>query len=75
MTSWCSILLFILAALCLAGWARAFFLRRRAIRYRAAFDRAFEIARRVYHFTEDEANELTRIIGEPVEQRRRETTR
>ena len=60
--SWCSILLLILAALCLAGWALAFSLRRRALRYRAAFERAFEIARRVYHFTDDEANELTRLM-------------
>jgi hypothetical protein len=41
--------------------------RRRASRYRAAFDRAFAIARRVYHFTDDEKDELTHLIGEPIE--------
>jgi hypothetical protein len=72
---WCSILLFTLAALSLGGWALAFALRRRAVRYRAAFERAFEIARRVYQFSDDEANELTRIIGEPIERRDQESTR
>jgi len=57
------------------GWALAFWNRRRAIRYRAAFDRAFAIACRVYNFTEDETTELTRLIGEPVEPRRRESSR
>jgi hypothetical protein len=57
------------------GWVLAFLNRRRAIRYRAAFDRAFAIARRVYNFTEDETTELTRLIGESIEPRRRESSR
>jgi hypothetical protein len=56
-----------LAVLAAVGWAAAFWHRRRAIRYRAAFDRAFAVARRVYDFTDDEKDELSRIIGEPIE--------
>jgi hypothetical protein len=56
------------------GWALAFSFRRRAIRYRAAFDRAFAVARRVYNFSEEERDELTRIIGEPIEQQQRRKT-
>jgi len=67
--AWCSILLFALAAVSIAGWALAFSLRRRALRYHAAFERAFEIARRVYDFTDGETDELTRLIGEPIERR------
>ena len=63
------------AVLGVVGWALAFFNHRRASRYRAAFDRAFAIARRVYDFTEDETTELTRLIGESIEPRRRESNR
>ena len=55
------------ALLAVVGGALTLFYRRRAIRYRAAFDRAFAIARRVYEFTDEETGELTRLIGEPVE--------
>lgn len=55
------------ALLAVVGAALTLFYRRRAIRYRAAFDRAFAIARRVYEFTDEETGELTRLIGEPVE--------
>ncbi|HEY2376718.1 MAG TPA: hypothetical protein VGH98_12145 [Gemmatimonadaceae bacterium] len=64
---WCAFGLVTVAVLGVVGWATAFRQRRRAIRYRAAFDRAFAVARRVYHFTDDERDELTRIIGEPIE--------
>jgi hypothetical protein len=50
-----------------AGWALALFYRQRAIRYRAAFERAFAIARRAYNFTEEETIELTRLLGEPID--------
>jgi hypothetical protein len=63
----CTIWLIAGALLAIAGWGLAFSYRRRALRYRAAFERAFEIARRVYQFTEDESDELSRMIGEPVE--------
>lgn len=65
---WCTIGLVVCAALGSAGWGVAIAFRRRARRYRAAFERAFAIARRVYHFTDDETDELTRLIGEPIEQ-------
>lgn len=64
---WCTIWLVGCAVLGVVGWALAFTYRRRAFRYRAAFDRAFAIARRVYRFSDEETNELTAIIGEPVE--------
>ena len=54
------------ALLAVVGGALTFFYRRRAIRYRAAFDRAFAIARRVYDFTDEETGEFTRLIGEPI---------
>jgi hypothetical protein len=57
------------------GWVSAFIYRRRAIRYSTAFDRAFEIARRVYDFSEDESNELSRILGQRIEHRLREAHR
>jgi hypothetical protein len=72
---WCTIWLFLLGVLGAVGWALAFSYRRRAMRYRAAFDRAFAVARRVYNFTDDERNELTRIIGEPIEPQESETRR
>ena len=72
---WCTIWLFGCTVLGSVGWAVAFSFRRRALRYRAAFDRAFVIARRVYSFTDDERNELTRIMGEPIEPRRRGSNR
>lgn len=59
----------ICAVLGAVGWVLAFLYRRRAIRYRAAFDRAFAIARRAYNFTADETGELNKIIGEPIERR------
>jgi hypothetical protein len=65
----CAFWLFGCAVLAAVGWALAFSWRQRAVRYRAAFDRAFEIARRVYHFTEEEHDELTQLIGEPIEHR------
>jgi len=67
---WCTIGFLACAASAVVGWALAFSLHRRARRYRAAFDRAFEIARRVYHFSDDETDELTRLMGEPMPQRR-----
>jgi hypothetical protein len=45
------------------------------MRYRAAFDRAFGIARRAYAFSGDETSELTRLIGEPIEPHSREADR
>jgi hypothetical protein len=69
---WVSIVVLLLGG---AGWAWAFFLRRRALRYRAAFDRAFAVARRVYNFTDDETSELTEILGEPIERHRRQANR
>ena len=69
---WCTFWSISCAVLGAVGWVLAFVARRRAIRYRAAFDRAFAVARRVYDFTEEERNELTRIIGEPIESGRRE---
>jgi len=45
------------------------------VRYRAAFDRAFGIARRAYAFSGEETKELTRIIGEPLEPRSSEADR
>jgi hypothetical protein len=63
------------AALGAVGWALASSFRRRAIRYREAFDRAFAVARRVYNFTDGETDELTRLLGEPIERRRRGTHR
>jgi hypothetical protein len=72
---WCTIGLFACAALAAVGWVLAVWFRRRAMRYRAAFDRAFAIARRVYQFTDDETDELTRIIGEPIERRQSGRTR
>lgn len=72
---WCTIWLLSGAALAVVGWALAFAYRRRAVRYRAAFDRAFAIAQRVYHFSDDETDELTRLIGDPLEQRRGEANR
>jgi hypothetical protein len=55
------------ALLAVVGLALTLFYRRRAIRYRAAFERAFAIARRVYNFTDEETTELTRLLGEPIE--------
>jgi hypothetical protein len=72
---WCTILLYACAVLGAIGWALVFSFRRRAIRYRAAFDRAFDIARRVYNFTDDERNDLTRLIGEPIEGQPKKTQR
>lgn len=64
---WCAFWLSGCAVLAVVGWALAFSYRRRAMRYRAAFDRAFAVARRVYNFTDEETSELTEIIGEPLE--------
>ena len=64
---WCTLWILATGLLGVVGWALAFTFRRRAMRYRAAFDRAFAIARRAYDFSGDEKNELTRIIGEPIE--------
>jgi hypothetical protein len=64
---WCAIALSCCTVLGVVGWALAFSSRQRALRYRAAFDRAFAITRRVYDFSDDERSELTRIIGEPIE--------
>jgi hypothetical protein len=72
---WCTYWSVGCAVLGVVGWALAFLWRRRAIRYRSAFDRAFAIARRVYAFTDDETDELTRLLGEPIQQRRRSTPR
>lgn len=66
---WCTIGFIVCAALGAAGWAVAISFHRRAMRYRTAFDRAFAIARRAYHFTADETDELTRLVGDPLEQR------
>lgn len=72
---WCIVWLFSGAVLGAVGSALAYLYRRRAIRYRAAFERAFAVARRVYDFTDDERSELTRIIGEPLEEQKRQTNR
>ena len=71
----CTIGLFTGAVLGVLGSALAYAYRRRAIRYRSAFERAFAIARRVYNFTDDERSELTQLIGEPLERPRREGNR
>lgn len=71
----CAIWLFSGAVLGVVGSALAYAYRRQAIRYRSAFERAFEIARRVYDFTDDERSELIRIVGEPLERPPREGTR
>lgn len=47
------------AGLAVVGWALAFIYRRRALRYRAAFDRAFGLAARAHNFTSDEKTDLT----------------
>ena len=73
--AWRTILLSACAVLAAVGWALAFSYRRRSIRYRNAFDRAFAVARRVYNFTDDERSELTRIMGEPIERQPREARR
>ena len=65
---WCTSGIVVCAALAAVGWALAIWYRRRATRYREAFERAFAIARRVYHFSDDETDELTRLIGEPIGQ-------
>jgi Flp pilus assembly protein TadB len=72
---WHTLGLFVALGLGVVGWVLAFTYRRRAMRYRAAFDRAFAIARRAYNFSGDETNELTRLIGEPLEPRSGETDR
>ena len=64
---WSAIGVFSFAVLAVVGWGLAFSYRRRAIRYRAAFDRVFGIARRAYNFTDDETSELREMIGEPLE--------
>ena len=68
---WCTLWILGTGGLGVVGWALAVTYRRRAMRYRAAFDRAFAIARRAYHFSGEERNELTRIMGEPIEGRAR----
>jgi hypothetical protein len=72
---WCTLGLIGVAGLAVAGWALALRYRQRAMRYRAAFDRAFGIARRAYAFSGDETSELTRLIGEPIEPHSREADR
>jgi len=64
---WCSLLLVISAVFGAAGWATAFIWLRRGRRYREAFDRAFEVARRVYSFSDTEKAQFARIIGESIE--------
>jgi len=63
----CAIGVLSFAVLAIVGWGLALSYRRRAIRYRAAFDRVFGIARRAYDFSDDETSELRRMIGEPIE--------
>lgn len=61
--------------LAIVGWALTLFYRQRAIRYRAAFERAFAIARRVYNFTDEETIELTRLLGEPIDRHQEQGNR
>ncbi|MFL5615306.1 MAG: hypothetical protein ACJ796_16685 [Gemmatimonadaceae bacterium] len=63
----CAVALMGCTLLAVVGWALTLFYRQRAIRYRAAFDRAFAIARRAYNFTEEETIELTKLFGEPID--------
>ena len=64
---WCTLCILGTGGLGTVGWALAFTFRRRATRYRAAFDRAFAIAGRAYNFSGDEKKDLTRILREPIE--------
>jgi hypothetical protein len=64
---WSFFLWVIWAVFGLAGWATAFIWLGRARRYREAFERAFDVARRAYSFSDTEKAEFVRIIGEQAD--------